>query len=167
MRWDRLFADLEAEADEIEKAEQDALAADLRDEHWATTSWRDLLGGRVVLEVRGAGQLTGEVAAVNEHLVRLRGDLVDHLVACGAVVSVLQNERRSDPPSRIEASLGWSSALRRIRDEAEPVRITLDDGRTIDGMVEVVGHDFVRVTAGASGARVLVLAAVSVVTAAR
>ena len=113
MRWDRLFADLEAEASEIERAETEGLAADLRDEIWAATSWRDLVGGEVVLEVRGVGQIAGEIAAVNEHLVRVRGELVDHLVAGRAVVSVLRTERRADPPSRIDAALGWSRALRR------------------------------------------------------
>jgi hypothetical protein len=167
MRWDRLFGDLEAEARELERAETEGLADDLRDEIWAETSWRDLVGGQVVLEVRGAGQVAGEVAAVNEHLVRLRGDLVDHLVACRAVTAVLRTERRTDPPGRLGAALGWSRALRVLRDAAEPVRLVLDDGRTVDGHVETVGADVVRVGVGDGAARLLVLAAVSVVTSGR
>ncbi len=164
MRWDRLFADLEAEATEIDKAETEGLAADLRDEIWAATSWRDLVGGRVVLEVRGAGQVAGEVAAVNEHLIRVRGELVDHLVACRAVTSVLRTERRADPPGRIEAAMGWSRALRRLRDASEPVRVVLEDGRVVDGLVDVVGADFVRLIAGDAASRLLTLSAISVVT---
>lgn len=167
MRWDRLFADLEAESNEIEKAETEGLADDLRDEIWAGTSWRDLVGGQVVLEVRGAGQIAGEIAAVNEHLVRVRGELVDHLVAGRAVTSVLRTERRADPPSRIEAALGWSQALRRVRDGGEPVRVVLEDGRAVDGMIEVIGADFVRLMAGEAAARLLPLTAISVVTSGR
>ncbi len=167
MRWDRLFADLEAEVSEIEKAETEGLAADLRDEIWAATSWRDLVGGQVLLEVRGAGQIAGEMAAVNEHLVRVRGTLVDHLVAGRAVTSVLRTERRADPPSRIDAALGWSRALRRLRDGGESVRVVLEDGRAIDGMIEVVGADFVRLVAGDAAPRLVTLSAISVVTSGR
>ena len=163
MRWDRLFADLEAEADEVARSETDALATDLRDEIWAETSWRDLLGGHVVLEVRGAGQVAGEVAAVNDRLVRLRSGLVDHLVACAAVTSVLAAERRADPPGRLDAALGWGRALRRLRDDASSVRLVLDDGRTVDGVVEAAGSDFARIGAGGT-TRMVVLDAISVIT---
>ena len=164
MRWDRLFGDLEAGADEIAKVEAEALAQDLRDEIWAQTSWRAMLGGRVTLEVRGAGQVSGEVAAVNDQLMRLRADVLDHLVAVAAVTSVLQQEGRTDPPGRLDGALGWASALRRLRDGAEPVRVTLDDGRTVDGQVQAVGRDFVRLAAGPSHLRLLVLGAISMVT---
>lgn len=163
MRWDRLFADLEAEAAELAKEEAEGLAADLRDEIWAETSWRDLVGGQVVLEVNGAGQVTGEVAAINERLVRLRAGTGGHLVACAAVSGVLSTQRRADPPSRIDAAMGWGQALRRLRDDAGSVRLVLTDGRTFDGSIEAVGRDFVRLTAGRSS-RTVVLDAISVVT---
>lgn len=167
MRWDRLFADLEAEADEIHKAEAEGLAGDLRDEIWATTSWRDLVGGEVVLEVQGVGQVVGEVAAVNAQLVRVRSGPLDHLVACAAVTSVLRSQRRADPPSRIDAALGWSQALRRLRDAGEPVRIVLRDGRAVDGVIEVVGTDFVRLGAEGGPSRLVVLGAMAVTTSGR
>ncbi|MGJ9421124.1 hypothetical protein [Aeromicrobium sp. CF3.5] len=165
MRWDRLFADLEAVSVEIAKSEAEGLAGDLRDEIWAETSWRDLIGGQVVLEVSGAGQVTGEVAAINERLIRLRAGMGGHLVACSAVSGVLAAERRADPPSRIDAAMGWGQALRRLRDDAGSVRLVLGDGRTFDGSIEVVGHDFVRLTAG-SATRTVVLDAIAVVTSA-
>lgn len=163
MRWDRLFADLEAETTELAKAEAEGLAADLRDEIWAETSWRDLVGGHAVLEVNGAGQVTGEVAAINERLIRLRAGAGGHLVACSAVSGVLATERRADPPSRIDAAMGWGQALRRLRDDAGAVRLVLVDGRTFDGSLEVVGRDFVRMTAGRA-TRTVVLDAIAVVT---
>lgn len=163
MRWDRLFEDLEAASSDLARDEADALADDLRDEEWADTSWRDLLGGRVRLEVRGAGQVTGEVASVNETLVRLRAGGVDQLVGVGAVVRVLEHERRADAPSRLDAALGWATALRRLRDDGEPVRVVTDDGASLDGRVDVVGKDFVRIAVGSGRGRVVVLARVAVV----
>ena len=57
MRWDRLFADLEGQVEDEALAERDALAAELRDEHWGSLAWRDLLGGTATLEVLGAGRV--------------------------------------------------------------------------------------------------------------
>ncbi len=164
MRWDRLFAGLEDEADRLARDEVEALAADLSDETWAATSWRDLVGGRVRLEVRGAGQVAGEVASVNDSVVRLRGDDGDRLVATRAVVEVVEAERRASTVSRVDALLGWRSALRRLRDADEPVRVVLDDGRVVDGRVDAVGADFVRIETVSGRRRVLVLDAVAVVS---
>lgn len=163
MRWDRLFADLEAESAEIARAETEGLAADLRDEIWAETSWRDLVGGQVVLEVTGAGQVAGEVAAINTRLVRLRAGTGGHLVSCPAVCGVVSTERRADPPGRIDAAMGWGRALRRLRDDASTIRLTRVDGHTIDGIIEVVGADFVRLAAGRA-TRTVVLGSIAVVT---
>ena len=59
MRWERLFEDLEARAADLELDERDALVDELRDGDWAQTSWRQLLGGHVVLAVRGADRVEG------------------------------------------------------------------------------------------------------------
>lgn len=164
MRWDRLFADLEGAADDWAKDDVDALAADLGDEAWGSTAWVELLGGHVVIDVRGAGQLSGDVASVNDALLRLRGSTGDVLVATRAVVEVVTTERRADPSSsRARAVLGWSSALRRLRDVDEPIRICLLDGRTVTGRLEVVGRDFVRLEVGSGRRRLIVLDGVATV----
>ena len=49
MRWERLLEDLEARAGDLELEERDALVDELRDGDWGRTSWRQLLGGRVVV----------------------------------------------------------------------------------------------------------------------
>ena len=116
MRWDRLFEDLEAQVDELERDERDALVEELRDGDWAETSWRDLLGGRVVLEVAGAGVLEGEVALVNERLVQLAGERMDHVVAADAVVAVHATQRRADETGRVSDALGWGHVFRAVRD---------------------------------------------------
>lgn len=65
MRWERLFAELEAQVGDVEMQDRDALVDELADGAWAETSWRDLLGGHVVLDVLGHGRIEGEVVLVN------------------------------------------------------------------------------------------------------
>jgi len=163
MRWDRLFADLEGEAARLAKVEIETVAAELGDEAWGQTSWRRLLGGRVELEVRGAGRVSGEVASVNEVLIRLRGDTGDRLVATSSVLEIVDSEHRSDPPGRVEAALGWPSALRRLRDAGEDVRVTGDDGRVVTGRIDAVGQDFVRIVVESGRRRIVLLDAVAMI----
>lgn len=161
MRWDRLFADLEGQAAEIEREERDALADELRDGDWADTSWRDLLGGTVVLDVLGAGPVEGVVALVNERIVQLDRDRV---VAARAVVGVRSAQRRADEPGRVAASLGWGQVFRALRDAGEPVAVRLVDGTTRDGMVGVVGRDFVRLVSASGRAQDVVWTGIAVVS---
>lgn len=167
MRWDRLFAELEGEAVRLAKIETETVAAELGDETWGRTSWRQLLGGQVELEVRGAGRVSGEVASVNDVLIRLRGGTGDRLVATRGVLEVIDSQHRSEPPGRVEAALGWPSALRRLRDAGEQVRITGDDGRVVTGRIDAVGQDFVRVTVASGRRRVMVLDAVAMIAGVR
>ena len=149
MRWDRLFDELEAQAAELEHDDRDALVEELSDGDWAETSWRDLLGGVVALEVLGAGRVEGRVALVNEQLLQLIGEQVDHVVAVPAVMVVHSAERRSDEPGRVARALGWGHVFRALRDTGEEVLVRLVDGSSRSGRLEVVGRDFVRVvTAG-------------------
>ena len=145
MRWDRLFDELEAQASDLELEERDALVDELRDGDWALTSWRQLLGGRVSLQVAGVGRAEGVVVLANEAIVHLRGDAVDQVVNAAAVTVVHASERRADGPTAVTSALGWGHVLRALRDAAEEVRIALTDGTTWDGAVDVVGRDFVRV----------------------
>lgn len=164
MRWDRLFDDLEAQAADIERDERDALVDDLRDGDWAETSWRQLLGGTVALEVRGAGRLEGEVVLVNEHIVQLRGERMDHVIAVGAVLVVHAAGRRADEAGRVGSALGWGHVLRALRDAGEPITIRLLDGSARQGTIEVVGSDFVRVVADSGRRQDVVWTAIAVVS---
>jgi hypothetical protein len=164
VRWDRLFDDLEAQVAEIERDERDALVDELRDGDWAGTSWRQLLGGMVALEVVGAGRVEGEVALVNEHLVQLTGDRVDHVIAASAVTVVHAAERRADEPGRVASSLGWGHVFRALRDDGEPIAVRLLDGSTREGTVEVVGKDFVRLVTTSGRVQDVVWSAVAMVS---
>lgn len=164
MRWDRLFAELEAQGDALEREERDALVEELRDGEWAQTSWRDLLGGWVAVEARGAGRVEGRVVLVNELLVQLTGPGTDHVVATAAVMTVHSAERRADAPTAVRSALGWGHVLRALRDSGDEVRLRLVDGEVRVGTVDVVGRDFVRLRAPAGHEQVVPIAAISVVS---
>jgi PAS domain-containing protein len=162
MRWERLFAELEAQVNDVEMQERDALVDELADGDWASTSWRDLLGGRVVLDVHGHGWLDGEVVLVNQRFVQLRGERVDHLVNATAVLAIVSAERRAVEASRVSAGLGWGHVFRALRED--PVRVRKIDGSTVDGSVDVVGGDFVRMRDESGRHQVLPFDAIAVVS---
>lgn len=144
MRWDRLFEELEAQAGDLELEERDALVDELRDGEWAETSWRSLLGGHVVLEVSGSGRVEGQAVLVNEQLIQLRGEHVDHVVDARAVLAISSAEERAAGSSAVVAALGWGHVFRALRREGDSVRVWRTDGHAADGTVSVVGRDFVR-----------------------
>lgn len=164
VRWDRLFDDLEAQAADIEREERDALVDELRDGDWAETAWRQLLGGRVVLEVHGAGRVEGEVVLVNEHVVHVSGPRTHQIVSTRAVMAVHATERRADEPGRVAAALGWGHVFRTVRDAGEEITLRLVDGSSRDGTVDVVGRDFVRVVTASGRAQDVLWTAIAVVS---
>lgn len=164
MRWDRLFSELEAQAADLEIQERDALVEELRDGVWGETSWRSLIGGHVVLQVLGPGRVEGSVQLVNAHVIQLRGSHAESVVDVGAVTAVLSAERRADEPSVVAASLGWGHVLRALRAHGEPVRLWTRSGSSVDGTVDVVGADFVRVREESGRDQVVPFAALAVVS---
>lgn len=153
VRWDRLFAELEGLAADVELEERDALVGELRDGAWAETGWRELVGGHVVLEVAGLGRVEGETQLVNDLIVHLApgpGDTGrgDRVVAVAAVLEVVSSERRAPATSAVTSRLGWGHVLRAARDDGDRTIITRTDGASVEGYVDVVGRDFVTVTSG-------------------
>jgi len=164
VRWDRLFADLEGQAADLELEERDALVSELRDGEWAETSWRDLAGGHVVLEVDGLGRVEGEARLVNDTVVHLASERVEHVVAASAVLEVVASERRAPAPTTVTSRLGWGHVLRAARDDGDRVRLARTDGVSVDGTVDVVGRDFVTVTSDSGRTRRVPFAAIAALT---
>jgi hypothetical protein len=164
VRWDRLFDDLEGQADELEREERDALVDELRDGTWAETRWRQLLGGRVALEVLGGARVEGEVVLVNDVVVQISGERTDHVVAAGAVLVVHASERRADDLGRVAASLGWGHVFRALRDSGDEIVVRLVDGSSREGVVTAVGGDFVRLSTPAGRAQDVVWDAIVMVS---
>ncbi|MDR7086234.1 hypothetical protein J2X11_001073 [Aeromicrobium panaciterrae] len=164
MRWERLFHELEAQAGDLEMQDRDALVDELRDGEWAETSWRSLLGGAIVLDVIGVGRIEGVCVLVNEQVVQLRGDRAEHVISSDAVASVVSSEHRAGPSSAVSSALGWGHVFRALRAEGDSVRLQTITGSTIDGRVDVVGADFVRIREESGRDQILTFAAVAAVT---
>jgi hypothetical protein len=164
VRWDRLFADLEGQAADLELVERDALISELRDGEWAGTSWRDLLGGHVVLQVAGLGRVEGEVRLVNEQVVHVMSERAEHVVAGAAVLELIAGKRRAFAPTVVTSRLGWAHLLRAARDDGERTILTRMDGTTVDGFVDVVGRDFVTVATATGRSRTVPFAALAALT---
>jgi hypothetical protein len=164
VRWERLFADLEGQVADLELEERDALVSELRDGEWAETSWRDLAGGHVVLEVAGLGRVEGETRLVNEQVLHLAAERVEHMIAGSAVLEVVSSERRATPPTIVTSRLGWGHVFRAARDSGDAARLTRTDGVTVDGTIDVVGRDFVRFATTSGRHRTVPFAAIAAMT---
>lgn len=164
MRWDRLFADLEGHAADLELEERDALVDELRDGDWAQTSWRDLLGGRVSLSLLTGDRVDGDVTLVNTELIQINGEVTGHVVSTAAVVAVLTSERRADTPTAVSNAMGWKHVFRTLRDAGDPVGVRLVDGTSREGRVLAAGRDFVRLGVGSGRDQAVPYAAIVMVS---
>lgn len=164
MRWERLFRELEAQAGDLDVQERDALVEELREGEWAETSWRSLVGGAVVLDVLGVGRVGGSCALVNEQIIQLQDGRAEHVVSSTAVVAVISSERRAGPTSAVTSALGWGHLLRALRAEGEPVRMRMVGGASHDGVIDVVGADFVRLREESGRDRVVTFAGLAMVS---
>lgn len=145
MRWDRLFAELEAGSEDEAVLERELLVPELADEQWAATTWVDLLDGAVALEISGGLRLEGEVRGVGERLVRLETTQHDVLVDVGHVVGVVGGRRRERRSPGIGGRLGWRQAFRSLRDDRDEVEVWRVGHEPVRGVVELAGQDFVQV----------------------
>ena len=181
MRWQQLFADLQAQFDEEEAAaERGESASRARAEMGAVRLSQRLLGSlgaSVSVTCRGAGQFHGVLVDVGSDWLLLE----DHrgrqnLVATAAVRAVAGLGRRAAPPERpgaVRGLLDLRRALRALARDRAAVQVVLDDGAVLTGTLDRVGADYVelaehpadqpRRAEAVQGVRVIVTAAVVVV----
>lgn len=147
MRWDRLFDELEGQVEHEHARERDALVEDLREGEWSQVSWTDLMpdGSEAELVVQGVGPVRGTVRFANRQVIHLTSAGVEHIVATDAVAWASGGRRPSASLPVVE-SLGWGHVLRSLREDV--LRFSLAGGQSVEGRVDVVGADFVRVTTG-------------------
>ncbi len=150
MRWEGLFADLEAQAEALNRAERAAEIEDrTRSEFGRLTvvdRLRGSLGSEVRLWCRGNAILQGGLRRVHpEWLLLAQPHGRESLVAAGSVLSVSGLGRAALAPDRdavVDARLGLRFALRRIARDRSGVRMQLTEG-VLAGTVDRVGADFV------------------------
>jgi len=147
VRWERLFADLEAQYDAAAQAELAAEVADRSRRELATIRLADRIRtttGQVHIGVTGCEPIQGSIAACGPDWVLLADATVEVLVPLAAVSWVRGLSTVADPAtSAVAAKLDLGYALRGIaRDRAE-VTVTLRAGERLTGTVDRVGADFI------------------------
>ncbi|MEO6502452.1 MAG: hypothetical protein ABIQ09_11135 [Jatrophihabitantaceae bacterium] len=157
MRWDDLFADLEAQAQALLVAERDAEVAELTRLETSRLRFASRLRPAVgeVIKVRclGGMALSGRLSAVGAGWLLLdEGAGREALLAAAAVTSVAGLGRLAGAPgSALDASLGIGHALRGVARDRSVLRACLTDSTVLDGTLDRVGADFVDFAVHAAG----------------
>lgn len=166
VRWESLFADLEAR---LEAAERADLLADVPELTRAELGgvglgdrMRAALGARVTLDLTGGARLTGSVLEVDVAWVLLADGPRRHLVPLAALAAVGGLGRSvAAPAGALGRRLGLGPVLRALARDRALVRVGHRAGQ-VRGRIDAVGADHLEVAAAGldddrpSGERVLV-----------
>lgn len=167
MRWEMLFADLEARLAAAERSEVDAeIAERARDERAAVDLAARLAAARgaaVTLVLRGGSRVTGTVADAAGTWVLLEASASDALVPLAAVVAAEGLGHRAAPLGAVERRIGITSALRGLAQARAHVAVETEGGQW-QGRIVAVAADHLDLD-GFGGPRAVRLAALLVVRA--
>ena len=159
MRWDGLFADLEAQAAALYQAERAAEVEERTRGEIATLHWqhrtRAAVGATLRVRLAGGGQVSGVLVRVGpDWLLMDEGGGREVVVVATAVVGVRGVGRCAAVPDSeglVESRLGLRHALRGIARDRSAVRVQLSDGTTLDATIDRVGSDFIEVAVHPAG----------------
>jgi hypothetical protein len=166
--WRDLLGDLETQMLAEERLELEAEVADRAVREAATLGLADRLrvavGAVVRLEVRGVGNIGGQLAAVGPDWLTMRetSAAATSLVPLAAVAVVRDVPAGAAPlEGVVPARYTVQMVLRRISSAGSPVAASLDDGSTRRGRLGVVGKNYLELIAGEGGRTLIALTAVS------
>jgi hypothetical protein len=159
LRWDTLFADLEAQVEALDRAE---LAGEIDERtrgEVAELSVHDRLRAAVGQTIRvlcqGGVGVTGELARVGADWLLLDEGAGREVVVVLDAVAVLWGLGRASAVGgsggAVAARLGVRHVLRGIARDRLPVRLHLREGSTLDATIDRVGANFVEIAAHAPG----------------
>lgn len=145
MRWESLFADVEAQLAAVERAEIDAEVAERTRAEWSRVRLADRLraaaGSPVQLLLTGGHHVRGVCADVALEWVVVRDGAAQVLVPLHAVASVTGLIASVAPPApEVLRRLGLAHALRAVMRDRSTVRV-LTSGAVLTGTVDRVGGD--------------------------
>lgn len=150
MRWDDVFADLEAAAAGLRQQERDSEIADRTRAELATVAladrFRAAVGRSATVRVTGLGVVSGRVERVAPRwLLLAAADEVEWLVAWPAVLGVsgLSAQAVDQAPGHVESALGWPATWRVLARDRGPVQVARLDASMVTGIPDRVGADFV------------------------
>ncbi len=158
MRWEALFADMEAQLDAARAAELAADVADRTRAERATVALADRVravqGTDLTLRVAGGEAVTGTVLEVAEQWLLLADGPRRALVPLGAVqvLTDLPVTTRPSAHPQVSRRLGLGHALRALARDRAVVRLVADGVEAV-GRLDRVGADHVDLTVGAEGTR--------------
>jgi hypothetical protein len=151
MRWQDLFADLEAQASSLERADEDQEIAERTRGELAHVSLlsrlRANVGRRITVRISGAGELSGQLQRVGADwlLIATTDEIVVPLAALLGVVDLSPSAVSDEGVSVVASRLRMTSVLRSVARDRSAVRIVLRDGSPVFGTLDRVGADFVDV----------------------
>lgn len=152
VRWERLFADLEAQLDTADAAELAAEVSDRARRETARTRLLDrgrlALGSTLTVGIGAAGVLDGALRAVGADWLLLVVNGADCLVPAHAVEWVVGLPRLALEPDSIgavEARLTLAHSLRGIARNRAAVTVVVRSGATVTATIDRVGADYVDV----------------------
>ncbi len=152
MRWEALFADLEAQFAAHAAADRDAHVAELTRAERATVAignrLRGAQGASLSVRLRTGSTVEGRVVDAAPQWVLLRAHGQQVLIPMAAVAVVAGLGRISAPdPGVVESRLTLGHALRALARDRVLVRVEVD-GVELAGRIERVGADHLDLAAG-------------------
>jgi len=151
VRWERFFADLEAQAAAAEARDFEMEVAERSRVEQGRLRLADRLrsaeGHPVALSVRGGGTVSGTLRRVGaDWLLLATASDSEILVSLGAVGAVSGLGAATDPArdrGLVDAALDLRKALRGLATDRAGVRLVLTDGTSIEGTLDRTGADYV------------------------
>ena len=146
MRWDALFADLEATVEAQERLEYETEVADQARAEYAAVRLVDRiraqLGQSMTCQLVDGRRLEGTVDDVGPHWLLL-GTALGQVLAPVHALAAVDGLGRSValPDGEVGRRLGLGVVLRGLAVRRVPVRLTLADRTTLTGTVDRVGAD--------------------------
>jgi hypothetical protein len=145
VRWERLFADLEAEAAALDRLALEADVADRIRAEWSALSVGDRLGahgGRTITCHLCDGQaVTGTVSEIGSDWVLLDGGQGRGVLLPLHAVDAVDGLGPAGLPPSVRSPVALTVALRALARDRAPVALALRGGRTLTGTVNRVGAD--------------------------
>lgn len=154
MRWERLFADLEARLEAEEKAVRDGDVADLVRAEQGRLNLRDRLQahlGEVLALSLGDQSLEGELLDVGADWVLIKAARGEALIPIAAVQQIagLSRSVRAEQ-GEVARRLGLGVVLRGLARDRAVVGVLLHGDRRITGTIDRVGADHLDLAAHAA-----------------
>ncbi|NMR20808.1 hypothetical protein [Cellulomonas fimi] len=157
MRWEALFADMEAQLEAARVAELAVDVAELTRAERATVRLggrlRATRGSAVTFTLRGNETVTGTLVEVADEWVLVSEGIRRALVPIAAVTAVRGMAAGAAPESGgVVRRLGLAHALRAVARDRASVRVSTDGGE-LAGRIDAVGADHADLAAGVDGRR--------------